>query len=105
MDEQRVRQQFRITPEQDHKVKAIAALRRCTEPEVTRSAIDRLPDPEGSVVERLDAAGLLAPKRFDPDLPSGEELLKLEAEVDAWLESLTEPLGLSEAVIADRDGR
>ena len=97
-----IRKQIYLAPEQDRKVKALAAARGSTESEVIRGAIDCLPDAEGSVVEQLAAAGLLAPKRFDPDLPTGEELRKLEAEVSAWRSSLTEPIGLTEAVLAER---
>lgn len=100
-----IRKQIYLAPAQDRKVKALAAVRGSTESEVIRGAIDCLPDAQGSVVEQLAAAGLLAPKQFDPDLPTGEELRQLEAELYEWLDSLPGPLGLSEAVIEDREGR
>jgi hypothetical protein len=97
-----VRKQIYLEREQDRKVKALAAARGTTESEVIRSAIDSLPDAEGSVLEQLAAEGLLVPKRIDPTLPTGEELRKLEAKVEAWRSSLTEPIGLTEAVLEER---
>jgi hypothetical protein len=50
----------------------------------------------------LEAVGALAPPEFD-DLPSDPaEMERLEAELEAWLDTLSEPLSLSEAVIEDR---
>src|SRR5687768_11677449 len=100
-----VRKQIYLAREQDRKLKALAALRGCSEAEVVRDALDRLPDPAGSVVDQLMAAGLLAPKPPMDDPLMDAELEALEAEVDAWLDQLPEPLGLAEAVIADREGR
>jgi hypothetical protein len=100
-----IRKQIYLARAQDRKVKALAAARGTTESEVNRSAIDHLPDVEGSMVEQLAAAGLLLPKSHDPSLPTGDELRKLEDEVYAWRSSLTEPVGLTEAVIEDREGR
>jgi hypothetical protein len=102
MSESMVRKQVYLRREHDRKLKALASVRGCTEAEVIREAIDRLPDPEGDFVARLEAAGLLVPKRDSPDLPRGAELEKLDAEFDAWLASRTEPLGLSEALLAER---
>lgn len=100
-----VRKQIYLAREQDRKLKALAAVRGCSEAEVVRDALDRLPDPAGSVRDRLAAAGLLATLPDTDDVPSIAELAVLEAEVEAWLDALPEPLGLSEAVIADREGR
>jgi hypothetical protein len=100
-----VRKQVYLEQGQERKLKALAALRGCTEAQVIREAVDRLPDPAGSLAEQLASVGLLAPKRFDPDAPNPEELQELEAEHEAWLSSLSEPLDLAEAVIADREGR
>jgi hypothetical protein len=100
-----IRKQVYLERAQDRKLKALAKLRHCTEAEVIRDALDRLPDPEGSVVEQLAAAGLLAPKPPLDEVLSDEELRALEAEVDAWLDQLPEPLNLAEAVLADREGR
>lgn len=98
-----IRKQVYLLETQNRKLKALAAVRGCTEAEVMRDAVDRLPDPEGSVVERLEAAGLLAKIRVPDDVPTGDELAALEAELDAWLESLPGPIGLSEAVLAERE--
>ena len=100
-----VRKQVYLAPEQDRKVKALAAVRRCTEAAVIRDALDRLPDPAGSAIDRLAAAGLLAAKPPLEDELTDDELRLLEAEHEAWLESLSEPLNLAEAVLDDREGR
>lgn len=98
-----IRKQVYLLQSQNQKLKALAAVRGCTEAEVIRDAVDRLPDPEGSVVERLRAAGLLATMHFDDDVPTGDELTALEAELDAWLYAQPGPIGLTEAVLAERD--
>ena len=98
-----VRKQFYLRQAQDRKLKALAEVRGCTEAELIRDAVDRLPDPELSVAERLRAAGLLATIPHNDDTPTAEELRALEAEHEAWLATLTEPLGLTEAVLAERD--
>jgi hypothetical protein len=98
-----VRKQIYLRQAQDRKLKALAAVRGCTEAEVIRDAVDRLPDPEVSVAERLRAAGLLATIPPREDTPTAEELRELEAEHEAWLATLTEPLGLAEAVLAERE--
>ncbi|MGH2354212.1 MAG: CopG family transcriptional regulator [Chloroflexota bacterium] len=103
MAETMVRKQVYLAPRQNRKLKALAALRHCTEAEVIRDAVDHLPDPEGGLVERLAAAGLLAPKPDDPTLPRGQEAEALEAEYEAWLTTRSEPLGLTEALLAERD--
>jgi hypothetical protein len=79
MSESMVRKQVYLRREHDRKLKALASVRGCTEAEVIREAIDRLPDPEGDFVARLEAAGLLVPKRDSPDLPRGAELEKLNS--------------------------
>jgi hypothetical protein len=98
-----VRKQVYLPQKQNRKLKAIAELRGCSEAEVIRDALDRLPDPDVSVVERLRAAGLLATIPPNEDTPTAEELRALEAEHEAWLATLTEPLGLAEAVLAERE--
>ena len=100
-----VRKQIYLARDQDRKLKALAAVRGCSEAEVVRDALDRLPDPGGNVRDQLMAAGLLAPKPPMDDPLTDAELEALEAEVDAWLDQLPEPLGLAEAVIADREVR
>ena len=99
-----IRKQIYLAREQDRKLKALAAQRGCTEAEVIRDAVDRLPDPEEDWVERLTAAGVLEPRPEMPGLPSGAEARALEAEVQAWLDGLSEPLGLSEALLEEREG-
>ncbi len=100
-----VRKQLYLTREHDRKLKALASRRGCTEAEIIREALDRLPDPDRSVQEQLAAAGLLAPKRDDPDAPRGAAARGLEAEVDAWLAARSGGLDLSDAVLEDRAGR
>jgi hypothetical protein len=100
-----IRKQIYLTREHDRKAKAIAAARGWTESEVIRDALDRVPDPEGNVVEQLAAAGLIEPQTDDTDVPTVAELRALEAELDEWLDSLPAPLQLAEAVIDDRAGR
>ncbi len=98
-----VRKQIYLLQKQNAKVKALASVRGCTEAEVVRDAVDQLPDPEGSVRDRLKAAGLLATLPPDEDVVTGAELEALEAELDALLESLPGPIGLSQAVLDERD--
>lgn len=100
-----IRKQVYLLQAQNRKLKALAAMRGCTEAEVIRDALDRLPDPApaGSVRAQLEAAGFLATMHFGDDVPTGEKLADLEAEVEAWLNALPEPLGLSDAVLAERD--
>jgi hypothetical protein len=100
-----IRKQIYLAREQDRKLKALAAHLRCSEAEVIRDALDRLPDPAGSIEERLAAAGLLAPTGDVSDAPVGAELRALEAEVEAWLDAHPAGLGLSEAVREDRNVR
>jgi len=99
-----VRKQVYLLRGQDQKLKRLAARRGCTEAEVIREAIDYLPDPSGSVIEQLRAAGVLTIPRDEPDALSGAALRALEDEVYAWLD-VTPPLGLSAAVIDDREDR
>ena len=98
-----VRKQFYLLQAQDRKLKRLAVARGCTEAELIRDAVDQLPDPEGDVTARLQAAGLLAVLPYDENTPTPEELEALEAELDEWLDSLPEPLGLSEAILAERE--
>ena len=102
-----IRKQVYLERDQDRKLKALAARRRCTEAEIIRQALDRLPDPEtDDPVAILEAAGLLVPKpEPGPDDVSDQELEELEAWQDRWQETRTEPIGLSEAIRKDRDKR
>jgi hypothetical protein len=100
-----VRKQVYLAREQDRKLKALAARRGCTEAEIIREALDRLPDPDRSTEAQLAAAGLLAPKVDDPAAPRGAAARALEAEVEAWLVARPTALGLARAVLEDRAGR
>ena len=98
-----VRKQLYIAPEQQRKLHRLAERWHCSEAEVVRKALDCLPDPEGSIEERLRSAGLLVEPSDDPDIPSSdEELDALERELDDWLDTQTVPLHLSEIVMEDR---
>jgi hypothetical protein len=111
------RKQLDLAPEQQEKVRELAAALGYTEAEIMRQAIDRLPDPgpvrarlkglsepERSIVQRCIASGLvLVPDADDEDVPTApEEIEALEREWEAWVDAQSEPLGLSEAVIEDR---
>ena len=98
-----VRKQVYLRQAQDRKLKALAAARGCTEAEVIRDAVDQLPDPGGSVRDQLRAAGLLATLPPDEGVVTGDELRQLEAELDAWFETLTEPIGLGQAILDERE--
>ena len=108
-----------LTAEQQRKVCRLAQLWGCSEAEVIRQALERLPGPDGieahralleqlpaqaaTALQRLAAAGLLAPPLEDADLPTDPaEIEALEQEYEAWVDSLPEPLGLAEAVMEDR---
>lgn len=97
------RKQVYLGDEQEKKLRRLASRWGCTEAEVLRTAIDRLPDPEHSVEGRLRDAGLLVMMPDDPDLPRDEEsLVELERSVESWLASRSEALNLSQAVLEDR---
>jgi hypothetical protein len=98
-----IRKQFYIAPEQQRKLRALAKRWQCTEAEVVRRALDRISAPADDSPEAiLGAAGLLAPKREDPDLPSPGETADLERRFREWARTRTEPIGLSQAVMEDR---
>ena len=103
MSETMVRKQVYLTPAQDRKVKTIAEQRGCTEAQVIREALARLPDIESDdPAAILEAAGLLAPQ----EQPEPGDLTPEELEAEhAWLASRTRPIGLSEALRKDRDKR
>jgi hypothetical protein len=96
-----VRKQLYIEDRQQRKLRRLAEAWGCTEAAVMRQALDRLPDPEDFLKQRLAAAGLLAPPDDDPDLDN-VDVEELEREYEAWLATQKEPLGLSEAVLEDR---
>jgi len=97
-----VRKQVYLDREQNRKLKALAARRGCTEAEVIRDALDRLPDPDGALLSRLRSGGLLAPKPRFADLPRGAAARAEREELDAWLDRARDDLRLSEAVLDDR---
>jgi hypothetical protein len=99
---QMIRKQLYIEDRQQRKLHRLATQWGCSEAEVMRAALDRLPDPEAGVLEKLEAAGLLLPPREEPDLPRGKAAEELNQELEAWLETQTEPLGLSRTVMEDR---
>ena len=103
MPDTMVRKQVYLTRAQDRKVKALAEQRGCTEAEVIREALARLPDLESDdPVSILEEAGLLAPKEEAGPLDLTPDELKAE---HAWLASRMRPIGLSEALRKDRDKR
>jgi hypothetical protein len=85
---------------QDLKVKRIAARRRCTEAEVIREAVDRISEPDGDL-DRLRTAGLLMDVTGIEPMDK-DELEALECELEAWHVSRGKPLGLSQAVLDER---
>ncbi|MBI3972532.1 MAG: CopG family transcriptional regulator [Chloroflexi bacterium] len=100
-----IRKQVYLGQEQNRKLKALAARRGCTEAEIIREALDNLPDPEGDLLERLAADGLLAPKPDFPHLPHGEAARRFLEDYEAWLDAHPRDLRLSEAVLEDRGPR
>jgi hypothetical protein len=103
-----IRKQLYLERRQQHKLRRIAARLRCTEAEVMRKAIERLPEPEESlddlVAARLAAAGILAPPPDVDDIASEAEAELLEQEVDRW-DKRHGPTRLGEAVLQERRAR
>ncbi len=99
-----VRKQLYLEPDQERRLKALAATHGRTEAQIMRDALNRFPDPASSEVARLIAAGLVEPET-DDDLLSDAEFAALEDEFAAWLDERAEPLDLAEAVLADRADR
>lgn len=101
-----IRKQLYVAEQQQRKLERLAATWGCTEAQVMRTALDRLAEPrtdmDAEIEERLRAAGLWVEPPDDPDLPEGAEGEAFEAEMEAWLESQTEPFGLAQAVLEDR---
>jgi hypothetical protein len=85
------RKQVCLTPAVQKKVEQLAARWGCTEADVIRHAMERLAPANAGLVD--DDAVL-------PETP--EALDALEREYEDWVDSLPEPLGLSQAVIEDR---
>src|ERR1041384_5191957 len=102
MTEPMVRKQLYIEPAQDRKIKRIAAQRHCTEAEVIRRAVDELADPDGDDIEKLRAAGVLV-DMSDIEPMDPEELRLLEQQLDEWHRARGKPVGLSQAVLDERE--
>ena len=104
-----IRKQLYIAPEHQRKLDRLTERWGCTEAEAVRRAIEHVPDEEATeeerIVARLREAGMLVEPPDDPDLPRTREGLEaLERELEQWLETQTEPVGLGEALESDRDG-
>jgi hypothetical protein len=102
MVERMIRKQLYLAQEQERKLGRLAERWQCTEAEVIRAALDRMPDPDLSIDSLLTDAGLLIPPPVEADLPTGEAGKELEQADDAWLATQARPLHLAEAVLEDR---
>lgn len=101
-----VRKSLYLTPEHNRKLKRVAARLGCAEAEVLRAAIDHLPDPGEDPLAALEAAGLLASESPLPPSLRGVSREALEGAVrPALADTRTRPLGLGEAVLAERAAR
>lgn len=87
----KVRKQLYLDSEQDAKLRDLAGRWGCSEAGVLRIALDRL---NGDLeLEEVD------------EVLTDEEVEALERELDEWARQHPEPLGLSDAVFQDREGR
>lgn len=100
-----IRKQIYLAPEQDQKVKALAAAHGCSEAAVIREALDHLALPRGTVADRLASAGLLADESYRPAGIDVNRLQDLEDELEHLLATRSGPLFLSEAVLSERGER
>jgi hypothetical protein len=102
-----IRKQVSLTPEQDQRLRTPAARWGCTEAGVMRAALDQLKDNDvdSRVVRRLRELGTLVEPDPDEEVSSDEEIDVLEREMDEWAAAHPGPLGLSQAVFEDREGR
>lgn len=98
-----VRKQLYIEPEQEQKLRRLAAKWGCTEAQVVRKALDHLPDPQGSVLDQLEAGGLRITRPSGPFL-TGEELQTMQEDLDRIFKNRPS-LHITEAVLEDREGR
>lgn len=97
-----VRKQLYLEADQDLKLKRVASARHCTEAEVVREAIDRLPEPEDELIADLRRLGMLAPP---PELPpelKGVSREELEARWFDVFAKKDKPFDLSQAVLDER---
>ena len=98
-----VRKQLYIEPEQEKKLQRLASEWGCTEAQVVRKALDRLPDPKGTVLDRLEVAGLRITRPSGPFL-SRAELQAMQDELDRIFKGRPS-IHITEAVFEDREGR
>jgi hypothetical protein len=96
-----VRKQLYLRPDQEQKIQRLASLRRCTEAEVVREAIDRVAEETDPTLRRLDELRIVPLHEEGSESLSGAELAELERELDEWA-IRQGPLGLTEAVLEDR---
>jgi hypothetical protein len=96
-----VRKQFYITPENDRKLKRLAARKGCTEAALIRTAIDQLDEREPTLDEKIDQRlrelGVEVPKRRMSDEEFEEHLSEMG--------EILEGVDLVQAVWEDREGR
>lgn len=103
-----IRKQLYVAAEHQRKLQRLAAQWQCSEAEVVRRALDRVPEPatnspDEAFLERLRRDGVLEEPRDFPGLPkSPAARRRRRAELEALLAAQTEPLGLSQAIIEDR---
>lgn len=97
----KVRKQLYLDAHQERKLREYAARWGCSEAGVIRIALDRLGNDDLTVRGSPEYPD----DEDDNEILSDEEIAALEREVDEWAEQHPEPLGLSEAVSADREGR
>lgn len=101
-----IRKQLYVAERHQQKLRELASKWRCSEAEVVRRAIDRLPEPEKSldelIVERLTQAGILEKPPDYPDIPKGEAGRRFREELERKIASRKELLGLTQAVLEDR---
>ena len=97
-----IRKQVYLAPAQNEKIRRLARRQRCTEAEVIREAIESIVDPEGEAIEKLRAAGLIV-DTSDIELPPDAELDEFEAEMEAWHHARRQPIGLSQAILDERN--
>ncbi|MGD9892661.1 MAG: hypothetical protein AB7R89_02910 [Dehalococcoidia bacterium] len=101
----KVRKHLYLDAKQEQKLREYAARWGCSEAGVMRVALDRLTDLDHSVVSGTwDRTSQLDDEAGEEPL-SDQALAALEAESEAWFREHPQPLGLSEAVFLDREGR
>jgi hypothetical protein len=97
----KIRKQILLDRDQEMKLRTLAGRWHSSEAEVLRIGLDRLYEDDAvppTVLDDLNADEGHA-------MMSEEEIAALEDEIDRWAHLHPRPLGLSEAVLADREGR